>query len=331
MSITWKQCKEVLAKYAGAGGFCTDHSEVDLFSRKVLDFLLISGHYGNVRKFCFCATSGCFTLPYELETPQKIRIDGVVGTTWNKWYEFHSSNILENCIPIEAAAIEEANYFPTIYPIPDGGARVGVMGTCEESPDAYVIIKGVDPTGRVIVTSHNGTQIIGERLQIKKNCLLYTNAPFAEITEVYKTPTVGYTTLFWLNLDIGLKGYLADYMPMETTPQYRRFRFTIPCSKGPTKVSILGKIRLKPYYADEDLVPFDSLYALDLAGQTVNFSTNRNVEAAVATDRQLSDIIARGNAHHSPANGSPMEYFGALSGGAIQGIVGSNPFKNRWG
>lgn len=331
MPVTWKAAKEELAKYAETGGLCADNPKVDLFTRKVLDYLLINASFGNVRKFCFCAIKGCFTLPYELEVPQKIKIDGVIGSVWNRWFEYHQTNTLDGCLPIEAAAIEDPNNYPTVYPVPDAGARVGVLGTCDESPDAHVIIKGKDTTGREIITSHKGEQIVGEYLQIKKGCLLYTNAPFGEVTEVYKTPTVGYATLFWLNLDVGLKGFLADYSPLETLPQYRRYRLTVPCNAGPTKVSVLGKIRLKAHYTDTDLIPFDNLYALSLAGQAVNFNANRNVEGAMAADKQLTEIVQRDNAHHSPANGQPLEFFGPLSPGSIGNIVGSNILRGRWG
>lgn len=84
MALTYLDAKKVLARWAGRGGLCLDSPELDLFCKQVFQHLLISGSHGNIRKFCFVAVKGCFTAPYELEVPLKVKIEDKVGTVWNR-------------------------------------------------------------------------------------------------------------------------------------------------------------------------------------------------------------------------------------------------------
>lgn len=324
MPILYKEAKEILARYAGPSGTCVSSSQIDLFVRQVLEYLLITGAYGNTRKFCFKAVRGCFTIPYELETPLKVKIDNAVGSVWNRWFEFHDTNILDGCIPAENALFEDPNYYPTIYDMPAGGARVGVTPSCSELETAHLIVQGVDNSGREIFSTHNGEKIAGEYLSIRKGELRYTENTFAKVTGVVKTLTNGYVQLHWVNPDNMIKGFLADYSPVEEKPSYRRFKLTSPC--GPeVKVSVLGRIRLKAAYSDTDYIPFDNLYTLFLAGQSVNAEFNGDVNTANAKDKKMTDMIDREAAHKTPQVGTPIEVYHPLSAGSIRNIIFSRP------
>lgn len=283
--------------------------------------MLFSGQHGNIRKFCFNAIKGCFTVPYELEVPLKVKIDGSVGTVWNRWYEFYHINEMEGCIPASNALYEEPNTFPTVYDIPNSYCRVGVLGTANEADDAHLIVSGNDPSGREIITDHQGEKISGEYLRIQKGALRYTQAVFGKITGVTKTVTNGYTQLFWIRPEINARGFLADYSPYEETPQYRRFKITTPTCGPCIKISVLGKIRLKDHYGDNEIIPFDNLYALQVAGQAQNAQFNGDPAMADAKDKVMQDLIQRENEYKRIQPGSPVDVFQPLSAGAIINIV----------
>ncbi len=324
MPLTYGEAKEILARYVGNGGVCATNPKVDAFVRETLDYLLISGSSGNLHKFCFCAVKGCLTIPYELQTPLKVKIDGRVGTVWDKWYEYHPSKNTDGCIDVGQALTEDPNYYPTIYDLPANGARVAIMGTCHEDPGAHVVIKGEDLTGRQIITEHNGQQVIGEYLSIKKDHLVYTQATFGKITEVYKTKTIGYTPLYWLQPAQETKGFLADYSPIETKPTYRRFRFTNPAACSATSiVTVFGRIRLKPEYADNDLIPVENRFALNLAGQTIQAMYNKDPNLGAATDNFLTGVVSKENEYKRTQNGQPVEVYVPTSGGSVINIIGS--------
>jgi hypothetical protein len=285
--------------------------------------MLFSGQHGNLRTFSFCAQKGCITIPYELEVPIKIRIGDRVGTVWDKWFDYHSSKDMYDCMPADKAIVEDPNYYPTVYDIPfAAGARIGALATCQEDADSYIIVQGLDATGReIITTNYKGEQIVGEYLRLTKGQLKYTANSFAQLTGIVKTPTNGYVQLFWVSPSNNLKGFLADYSPLETAPSYRRFRLTAPWCTETVKVSILGRIRLRAAYTDNDYIPFDNVYALNLAGQEINANYNRAPDLAIAANKQLVNNIDLENEYKRVQNGQPMEVFVPLSGGAIKNII----------
>lgn len=322
MPVTYGEAKTILSQYMGAAGRCPTADGIDLFVRQVLQYMLFSGTYGNLRKFCFHAVKGCFTAPPELDVPLKIKIEGNVGSVWDKWFEWHQERDLDNCFPVANKLVELPNYVSTAYELThEGGSRIGVVGTCCESEDAHVIIQGQDPTGRDIYTMHQGKEIHGEYLKIEKGILRYTQVTFGKITQVLKSKTQGYVQLYAYNPSLQSRCFLSDYAPVETRPSYRRFELT-GCSCGPmAKVAVLAKIKLRDYYEDNDFIPFDNLYAIQLAGQAVNAEFNNNVQVAQAKDATLQTVIGRQSDYKRVQNGQPIEVFFPLSPGMIRNIV----------
>lgn len=314
--ITYLEAKKILAKYQGVAGSCIDDPNIDTFVRQVLEYLLYQGTHGNIRKFCFQAQNGCFTLPKELEVPLKIRIDGAVGTVWNQWFEYHSGNDIDNECLASNAVTEEPNRYPTAFDGPYGGFYVGIRGWCDEDCNAHVIVKGVDVTGKEIFTVHKGEPMVGEYITIEKGILKTGNVLFGRITEVAKTVTEGYCTLFWVDEPKLRTGFLADYDPYETNPSYRRIKILTPDCPPICTVSVLGRIKLKDYYADEDLIPFDNRFLLTVAGQTVNSMFNGDVQAAAAKEGYVAKLIETEGNYKKVNNGAPVEVYRPLSGGA---------------
>lgn len=322
MPLTFGEARRLLSRYVGVGGKCASSDDTKLFVRKVLQHLLISGSYGNLRKFEFFATKGFFTAPYELETPLKVKINCKVGTVWDKWFEWHSTQSnLDGCIPASNALYEEPNYYPTVYDVPIGGSRIGVMALCNEAEDAHLIVQGTDTCGKEVVTFHDGVQYVGEYLRVKKGELRYTQTTFKNISNVTKTQTNGYVQLFWVKPEKNCKGYLSEYSPLEEIPSYRRFKLTTPDCGLVARVTLIGRIRLKPDYADNDIIPVDNLNALELAGGSMNANFNNDVNTGSAKDQQMQDVVSRENEYKRVENGQPVEVFFPLSAGSIVNIV----------
>jgi hypothetical protein len=320
--ITYGEAKSFLSRYAGNAGVGATASGVDLFVRQVLDYLLISGQHGNLRTFCFSAVNGCITLPYELEVPLKVKIDSEVGTVHDGWFTYAPQDILQDCLPATDALKEQVGSFPTVYNLPANGANVGVYGTAREEATANIVIMGKDPAGNEIFTNHQGTQYAGERLTIKMGEIKYTQAVFGTITGVVKTKTNGYATLIWIYPSTGTKGFLANYSPYEEKPSYRRFKLSNKYGASRVKVSILGRIRLKENYADNEIIPFNNTYTLALAAQTIQAQVNNDIETAVVKDRTLTSIIDRENKYKKINNGKPVvDVFLPTSGGSIKNLV----------
>jgi hypothetical protein len=331
MPMTFGRAREVLAQYAGKGGLCASEPKVALFVHEVLQYLLYNQAFGNQRKFCFVAEKGCIVIPYELEVPMKVRVDGAAGTVWNRWYEFYHDNDLADCILAARALIEEPNTVPTVYDVPLGAWRIGVIGTCKEAETAQIIIKGLDLTGKPVYAGHRGETTSGELLSIKNNELTYSVISFSQVTEVVKTITRGYVKLYAVNPQTKEKVFLSEYAPSEETPQYRKFKIVSPCEHRYAKVSILGRIRLKENYADSDLIPFDNIHALTLAAQKVNAEATGDVQIAQYKGQAVADMVNKEQDFKKTTTGQPIEISGPTVGGSIANIYGSFGRAGGWG
>jgi hypothetical protein len=328
MSLTHGQVKKIIAKYAGRAGKNCSSEEVNLFAQEVYQQLLYQGSYGNIRKFCFYTSCGYITLPYELEVPLKIKIENSVGTVFNKWFEFYNYGDSTGYRECGNSIQEDPNNFPTIFDIPTSGTKVAVKATANEAEDAHVIIKGFDTTGREVYTTHNGVKVVGEYLRIKKGFTIVSNVTFGKITNVVKTKTNGYVNFIAVSSDGTKTSFLADYSPLEEIPSYRRFYIT-GGAKGNIKVNIIGRIRLRESYADDDVVPFDNIHAIRLAAQSINSETNNDVNTAIAKEQKLERVLDRERQYKRVTVSQPVEVFTPTSPSSLIGALGRG-LRRRW-
>lgn len=328
MSITFGKAKRILQPYCGSSGKAFSSKELDEFTWKVLQYVLITGSPGAEMRFELCAHKGQLTLPYELDVPLKMLVNGKVGGVMDRWFEFRSRP--DNCDSyLECANLleENPNNFFTVY---DGPRefQIGVKGNLREEADAHAIYSGSDITGREIYTQHKGNQISGEYLDIKCNTIVWSNVFFSNLSGFLKTPTNGYVTAYWRDRH-GMQGFLSDYAPVDEAPSYRRFNLKIPNCPEYAKISLIGRTRLKEKYAENDRIPFDTLYSVEVAGQQVKAQATNQPELAKANDNFLQTIVGRDATHKNLNNGKAIEVFYPTSGGTIRGIVPKHGLRGR--
>lgn len=324
MPLTFLDVKNLVAEYAGKGGKCVTSPEVNTFAREVLEYLLLEGKYGSIRSYSFYTQNGCFTAPAELETITQVKINGRVGTSWNKWCEFYSiSSDIPGCVPAPNVLSEQPNYVATAYDVPPGGSLLGVRGLCEESEDSYFIVQGKDVTGREIITSFNGEQIVGEKFRIKKNEIRYGSVIFGEITAVIKPQTNGYVQLYAVQPDSQNYVFLGDYSPIDEKPWFKKYKVS-GCS-GITHVNAIGKIRLRNHYTDQCIVPFESSVIIKIAAQRLQAEENNQIDIATHKRNTVKEFVTDEAESKKTVSGSPINVFHATSPGVVKGIIGG-----RW-
>lgn len=327
MSITFGKAKEILQPYCGVSGKSFQSKELNTFVYKVLQYLLITGSPGGEKLFEINTGKGFFTAPYELETPLKLLVNGRVGAAVSKWFEFRSKpNNCDSYVECGDLILEDSNYYYTAYDGPEE-FQIGVKGTQAEE-NAIFIAAGSDLSGREIFTQHKGAAITGELLDIECNKINWSNVFFASISSVVKSPTNGYVPCYWRD-KFGRQGFLSDYSPAEEAPAYRRFKLNIPRCPEYAKISIIGRTRLKEFYADNDRIPFDNIYNLEIAGQAVRAQGTDQMEAAAQKDTFLKDLVGRDSTHKNMNNGKAIEVFYETSPGIIQGIVRKTGYLRR--
>lgn len=335
MPLTFGQIRELVAPYAGRSGVCPTSDESASFARKVLKYLLYSGDNSAVRKICIIACKGCLVLPQEVETPLQIRIDHRVGQIWSKWLSYHmSGGQLEGrgaCYPAGQILIEDGSFSPLAYPLPSGGSRIGIMGTCDEDEEAFVLVQGKDPTGRVVYTESQEGQVPGERFRIVKNEVRFGQVVFGEVTAVTKSKTNGYVQCYAVEPECDRRQFLVDWSPIEELPLYRVFKL-ISCDCPPlAHVSMLCRVRLKDYYSDNEVLFFDNEIAIQFAAQRLQAETNNDLQTAGFKKTAVDDILNAESGYKKIA-GQPLNVFQPLSGGAVRGIVAGrwSGFGRRW-
>lgn len=324
MSLTYAQAKDILAQYQGRGGRCSTE-DMDMFCREVFEYLLYKGADQNLREFTFQAQNGVFTVPFEIESIQKVKVDGRTGTSFDKWFEFRPSKFFNDagCLQAIDAVYQLTDYFSTAYDPPSCGAYIATLGTCDEDEGAHILVNGKDASGRDIFTFHKGEQIAGEYLSIKKGTRVVSTVQFAKITGITKTKTNGYVQLYWMNPTYKQVGFLSDYSPLEQNPSYRRYKLTSAFNSTACTVSVLARIRLKEAYSDNDRIPFETVLTLRLAGQHVNSSYNNDLEASQVKDAQVSAMIENESGHKRVQNGAAIEFFLPTSAGRIRNVINS--------
>lgn len=325
MIITLGQARQALAKYAGKSGKCADTEDVRLFVQEVTQDLLHRGAHGNLRKWCFCLTDGCFTAPPDMEVPLKVKIDGYPEHVWSKWYEFYDVQGSElSSADYLPGIVEQVNTFFTVYDIPSGGARVAAIPASNEADDAYIIVQGKDQYGKEVFTNQNGVSIHGERLPISRTTPKFSRTTFTQITGIEKSRTCNHVRLYWQTLDctgenITDRGLLAEYRPTDIYPSFRRFRVDSASEDRCVQVTILGRVRLLDSYHDNDILPVSNLAALRAIAAQKQAEENKDIQAAQYYDLGAQAKIENENQYYR-SNQDPFDFLFDTSPGSIENL-----------
>jgi hypothetical protein len=329
--LTFSQVKIAVAPYAGTGGSC-NNEVISVFARTVLEYLLYKADPNSLRRFDLLAVKGCFAAPEELEVPVKVKINGYSGAIWSKHFSFSQQASLDGCLDVGNILKDNGNYTPIAYPLPVNGSVIGVMGTVPEAMNSDICVMGFDPTGREIYTSYKGQTTKGEYLTIREDTISYGSAVFGQIVSVVKPKTNGYVSLWAVDPNTKARQFLSDYSPWSENPQFKQFTISgINCSPV-AEVTILGKIRLKEKYADNDLVPFESLVPIIFAAQKLYSETTFNIENAQHKEAVLDRAITD-EANYKKPGQQGIDVLKVTSPGRIRNIVPSTSgFRWRnWG
>lgn len=319
MGITFAAFREIVAPYAGRAGRSSSDPAVSLFARQVMEYLLHSGSGDAIREVRLCAYRGYLSLPPEVETPLKAKINERTTQLWSHWATFHSAVSEGQCMPVGNVLAEEGNRTPLANALPRTGCVLGVLGNCAEK-NAFVTIQGKDLTGKEVYTMFRGERVVGERLEIEEGQIRYGQVQFGEVTAVLKSKTNGYVTLFAINpVTQAICHFLADWAPSEERPSYRRCRLLTPCGEI-VSLTLICRVRLKDNYNDQELTLFDNSLAIMLAAQHVQSEKNNDTQTANYKDGAVGRILEREGSYKKKM-GEFVDVVHQLSGGSIKNIV----------
>lgn len=252
-----KDVLEVIAPYA-AGGACPDSKDARVLLNRIHEHLCLRGAKGSLQKWCLYAHDGVFTVPDDMELPLKYIDNGKVSKVWDHRAEFlMQANDYECSIGVEGM-IQDINTYYTAYDGPHKPFRVLAkpMGCEDETCDPHIIIKGTTPDGEIVRSHFNEKPIEGERLKISYDHPRYTQCKYSPILgQIVKSETKYPVELRWYIPETDEEGFLALLPAKNQVTTFNRFRLKDNCV-GCHKLIVLGRIKLKTYYEDNDVLPF---------------------------------------------------------------------------
>ncbi len=325
MIITLGAARAQLSEFAGRAGKCDKSDAVRQLILEAVDRLLKKGAHGNLRKWCFCLCNGCFTAPYDMEVPLKVKLNGFPEHVWSKWYEFFDIQNEDVCDKgYNPGLFEDPNQYFTAYDLPEGGARVCAVPLVCEKDDAYITIQGIDRSGRDVFTFQGEEQVHGERIKISRSRPVCSKTTFVKITGIEKSLTNGPVRLNWQIYcpstgQFLSKGLLGEYRPTDVNPSFRRFRVPSARQDCCVKVNVLGRVKLLDVYHDNDVLPVSSIAALRNMCQTIQAEKNERLDLAAGHEAGTERILEEENSYHR-TGGEPFDFFFPTSPGSNENL-----------
>lgn len=221
---------------------------------------------------------GHITLPRELRSIHRARIEGAAMQPRSMWWEFGSrKHLTERFAPLSiTSGLMDRGYSPTKYDIADTPAWLMAFSENEADEGVQLVVTGIDETGRDIYQDNQR----GVRLVIRKGSgSVEVKTRFSKVTGVVKPPTAGHINLYAVRPEDGEIYPLSIYHPDERIPSYRRYAYRagIAASETVLAVCALNPIR---YTNDDDLIPCPSLSALKAMCQAISAEDADNIDTA---------------------------------------------------
>lgn len=335
--ITFAELKEQIRASIGV---CSEvklrESAID-----VLRFFQNEGSFGGLKKVKVYAKDSYITLPADIETPKKVLVNKNPRPVRNFWQEFndvHSYDVAElndyDCLyDFESGGIRlEPGTFATMYDIPESGGYVyfspiiipGVP-LYQEKSELEGVIHGVEhSTKRDVVMAHKSQLLRGEVLNISSSTPLFSNVKYGQITNIIKPQTLNRIGLFWSESleEDSPSGLLAEFSPFETrgvfkrvyVPEVRRiydraFNNLSSYSDCGVCLTILGTVRVKNHYDDNELIPFDLSHNFKVVAKALhNMANAGNSDEFNVGRAQKNEVIKDLNKEHGrkTSSGNPL-------------------------
>lgn len=338
MTTTFSELKEQVGSVVGS---CSDEKKSEL-AISVLRYLHNEGAFGLYRKWKLFATECSVTLPPDLDMPKKVSINGNPRPVQDFWHEFNDVNSYDAaeyhnddyfCTSEGGGIRVEADFFATSCDLPCEGGYVYMAPIQTPNAPLYVekddleaIIHGTEvSTQRDVVLAHDNTLSRGERLNISAEKPLFSTIQYGKITNLIKPQTLNRYGLFWKSHKsdpAATGGLLAELGPFETKARFRRayipglssyyqdyYKSDSHCQCG-VYLTILGTIRIKDHYDDNELLPFCEGVDFKLAAKALhgvlNASNSDELNVALRQKQEVEQNINKEwdkqTVHSSPIN-----------------------------
>lgn len=297
MKVKYGKLLELMSEYSG---YCSDDERNKIFTHRVLSRAIHRGPTGSEREICLCAVNSCVTLPKDVATILKAKVDCEVDKVfsyWAEWSENHNKAYwLHGCC--EDGMQELPNTFPTVYDGPDSGFYVVAKPRCEEAEDAHIIIHAIDMNDQKIFIPHGKEIFAGEYLPIDFKSPKKSSVKIKRIIDIEKTVTNHYVDLMWVCPKTREFGLLNNLEPSETNPCYKRFKFKSLSKHRPSKVKLLVRQKIRDCYHENEFVPIHNIDLVITTAQEIQLTQQNRHEESRAVKAEAKEILEEENRYN---------------------------------
>mgnify|MGYP000550043566 CR=1 FL=1 len=268
---------------------CADDARVMGYVNQACERLMWGGKWkGTYGRFVVKATNALITWPREIETIEKLGIEGVPYNIRSPWYEFleHGPGLLssDSCLTLESV---DRGYSPIQYDIE--AADIGPLKlttTFATDANKIVFIQGNDQNGSKVYTEYPvaSTKYIAGRNVTLGGSPVTTPDSWSFIRGIQKAVTQGPVKLEVVPGGTGTPKLLALYEPDETTPEYRRSLIPSLLNSNETEkeVIVIGKLKFIPVRSDLDWVIPSNIAAVKLMARSIFLEEQEKIKEAAA-------------------------------------------------
>lgn len=299
------ELKNRIAPYVGSGRNAQDPQVLEYINRAV-ELLMEKGDWSHsVHRLKMQVANGHIALPYGYSTVLKHAHCESPMLQWSMGYEFLGSG--PGAIDFgndsgRVGDLVDADWHPTWHPLGNFPMKIAAFSLYPQDVGKVITIRCTDSLGNTMgppwfeagsalqlpisswgVSSTTGAPAEGV---IDLPDARFSVETIYSIWDVQKPETKGYITLVAGLPDENKFGFLAKWMPLETSPRYRRYRVTgyrhdhlVQGTEG--TLLILAKREFNPLRYDDEVVPIQHTYAIQLMVESLHEMSRGDAQKAM--------------------------------------------------
>lgn len=281
---------DALAPCARVLSLCaTDQRVIDYINEAQQRLLNMGKWVGTYQQYRFCTSSGCITLPRQLETLEEAAICGFPVTIRNEWFEYVKDGFgLTDSSVLDVQ--DKGEGWVAFEDVIGSNKVLRVYSDTAEDDDAEILLQFWNENSMPVRTLHgdparwvNGEYVPISTTQTNSVNFCMTNG----FVGCQKPVTNGTVFIYEYDTVLLTQRLLAMYEPDETRPNYRRY--VLPFSAGSSSgdcasqtVDVIAKRRFIPAIDPEDWLLIGNIGALKLAVMAIRKEENNLIGEAAA-------------------------------------------------
>jgi hypothetical protein len=273
MLFTVSHARDYLAVYVKGNPCKSSQAVLDAINNATMELLNVEDWWLTVCRMKFGTMKNMIATPREVERVIAYKVEGIPFAVKSQFYEFldggtWSSDWLGDG---HSGLVDWGDQHPTMFEIDAENAPTKIMAWSTSADDVgkTLFVRGFRDGGHEVLTDG----VPGEQVEIRRwtsgveGVIEYSNmrlsaGEYTQITNVIKPVTKGYVSLMAYDDSTHYTWNLAKYHPLETNPQFHRYKVPSPRCIDGTCITALVKMRYIPAELDTDVLIIQNLPAL---------------------------------------------------------------------